>query len=146
MKKLIILAVVALMATCSQAAKFKWSASNVKDVTGANPYSGTATLYAIIDGTATVMDTQAMSNGAVATSTFESSEFVTGTTYTFYYTMADAAGNTFKSGEKSSKAQATATPGLSFLATGEWTPAPEPTSGLLMLLGMAGLALRRRRA
>jgi len=24
-------------------------------------------------------------------------------------------------------------------------PAPEPTSGLLMLLGMAGLALRRRR-
>ena len=27
-----------------------------------------------------------------------------------------------------------------------WTPVPEPTSGLLMLLGMAGLALRRRRA
>ena len=32
--------------------------------------------------------------------------------------------------------------------TGSWAnlaPAPEPTSGLLMLLGMAGLALRRRR-
>ena len=29
---------------------------------------------------------------------------------------------------------------------GTWTAAPEPTSGLLMLLGMAGLALRRRRA
>jgi hypothetical protein len=27
-----------------------------------------------------------------------------------------------------------------------WTAVPEPTSGLLMLLGMAGLALRRRRA
>ncbi len=27
-----------------------------------------------------------------------------------------------------------------------WTAAPEPTSGLLMLLGMAGLALRRKRA
>lgn len=27
-----------------------------------------------------------------------------------------------------------------------WYPVPEPTSGLLMLLGMAGLALRRRRA
>lgn len=27
-----------------------------------------------------------------------------------------------------------------------WYAAPEPTSGLLMLLGMAGLALRRRRA
>ena len=31
-------------------------------------------------------------------------------------------------------------------ATGNFTAAPEPTSGLLMLLGMAGLALRRRRA
>ena len=30
--------------------------------------------------------------------------------------------------------------------TGNFTAAPEPTSGLLMLLGMAGLALRRRRA
>ena len=36
---------------------------------------------------------------------------------------------------------------LSSSATaGNWTAVPEPTSGLLMLLGMAGLALRRRRA
>ena len=27
-----------------------------------------------------------------------------------------------------------------------WTPVPEPTSGLLLLLGMAGLALKRKRA
>jgi len=27
-----------------------------------------------------------------------------------------------------------------------WTPTPEPTSGLLLLLGMAGLALKRKRA
>ena len=32
------------------------------------------------------------------------------------------------------------------LATIQTEPVPEPTSGLLMLLGMAGLALRRRRA
>ena len=34
-------------------------------------------------------------------------------------------------------------------AAGAWTsvsPVPEPTSGLLMLIGMAGLALRRKRA
>lgn len=35
------------------------------------------------------------------------------------------------------------------VATGVWTPTfiiPEPTSGMLMLLGFAGLALRRKRA
>lgn len=31
------------------------------------------------------------------------------------------------------------------VSSGTWTAVPEPTSGLLMLLGMAGLALRRRR-
>ena len=31
-------------------------------------------------------------------------------------------------------------------AIGAWTAVPEPTSGLLMLLGVAGLALKRRRA
>ena len=32
-----------------------------------------------------------------------------------------------------------------YVGAGWYTAAPEPTSGLLMLLGMAGLALRRRR-
>ncbi|MBQ8125629.1 MAG: PEP-CTERM sorting domain-containing protein [Kiritimatiellae bacterium] len=38
--------------------------------------------------------------------------------------------------------------GLTNLAATQstWTAVPEPTSGLLMLLGMAGLALRRKRA
>ena len=34
----------------------------------------------------------------------------------------------------------------SYSAPGWYTAVPEPTSGLLMLLGMAGLALRRKRA
>lgn len=46
---------------------------------------------------------------------------------------------------------ANGTTALSTSAPSSWTvsgivPVPEPTSGLLMLLGMAGLALRRRRA
>ena len=32
------------------------------------------------------------------------------------------------------------------VANGEWQAIPEPTSGLLMLLGVAGLALRRKRS
>ena len=141
-----ILAAVVIVAACSQAASFRWTASGVKDAQGTDSYSGTATLYAIISGTATVVDTQSMSGGSIAASTFNNSSLLAGTKYDFYYTMEDASGNTFKSGTKSALAQQTATVPLSFLASGEWTVAPEPTSGLLMLLGMAGLALRRRRA
>ena len=151
MKKLVILATVALVAACSQAASFKWSASGVQNFAGTGAYSGTATLYAIIGGVDTVVDTQTMSGGAIAaaSSVFSNDALVAGTTYNFYYTMEDDAGNTFTSATKSSKAQATATPVIGFLATGSWTPGssiPEPTSGLLVLLGVAGLALRRRRA
>ena len=40
----------------------------------------------------------------------------------------------------------TATTSANKFLNSSWTAVPEPTSGLLMLLGMAGLALRRRRA
>ena len=146
MKKLMILAAVALMATCSQASAWRWTASNVQDATGTNPYSGTATLYAVISGTDTVVSSASMSNGSVPNTNFTNDDLIAGTLYTFYYTMEDADGNTFKSATRSAKAQQTATVPLSFGNGGEWTVAPEPTSGLLMLLGMAGLALRRRRA
>ena len=36
--------------------------------------------------------------------------------------------------------------GFSTANAGAWQAVPEPTSGLLLLLGMAGLALRRKRA
>lgn len=37
-------------------------------------------------------------------------------------------------------------PGAASQTASNWQSVPEPTSGLLMLLGMAGLALRRKRA
>ena len=63
-----------------------------------------------------------------------------------YYTIADSLTGRADSGEISLGTNTSIA--QSSLATG-WTQVgavPEPTSGLLMLLGMAGLALRRRRA
>ena len=153
MKKLLILAAVVVAGVAANAASFKWSASGVNDFAGTTPYSGSATLYAYLStadaSTAVAVNNATMTSGAIAAAdtVFSSDDFIVGSTYTFYYTMEDAAGNVFTSGNKNSKAQATSTMTVAFAGTGSWTaaPVPEPTSGLLMLLGMAGLALRRRR-
>ena len=51
----------------------------------------------------------------------------------------------FKSLNTASKAEAVEFNGT-VSGAGWYTAVPEPTSGLLMLVGLAGLALRRRRA
>ena len=84
---------------------------------------------------------------AAASSVFSDTDnFVGNSTYSFYYTMEDAAGNVFTSATKNTKALATATATIAFASGGSWAAVPEPTSGLLLLLGMAGLALKRKRA
>ena len=65
-------------------------------------------------------------------------------------------GKTFTSTEKAVAAQATSTQNIAFgsmvsatqtaLNWVSTSPVPEPTSGLLMLLGLAGLTLKRKRA
>ena len=68
----------------------------------------------------------------------------------FFVTAATAASTTFTDASALNKgytltATASAT-ASNWKSAGGTTPVPEPTSGLLMLLGMAGLALRRKRA
>ena len=72
------------------------------------------------------------------------------------YTYTDASGNDFyianvgewEFGSSASKTMPNMAINLGGTGTalGGWQSVPEPTSGLLMLLGMAGLALRRKRA
>ena len=153
MKKLLILAAIVVAGTFANAASFRWTASGITGYNTTDLYSGTATLYAYLStadaSTAVAVNSQTMSGGAItaASSVFsDDTNFTGGQTYTFYYTMTDDAGNVFTSGLKNSKAQATSTMTVAFASTGSWAAVPEPTSGLLMLLGMTGLALRRKRA
>lgn len=60
-----------------------------------------------------------------------------------YDTLAEASKAAFSSMTNSSKLEFNAADGYS---NAGWYAVPEPTSGLLMLLGMAGLALKRKRA
>ena len=81
------------------------------------------TYFAIVDGNNVFISTAASADG-----------LETGT-----------AALTFKGISSPSKAAATEFSG-SVSAAGWYTAVPEPTSGLLILVGLAGLALRRRRA
>lgn len=155
MKKILVIFAVVAAACVANAASFKWSASGITGYNTTEAYTGSASLYAYLStadsSTAVVVDTATMTAGAIAANDTVFSDtvnFATGSSYVFYYTLEDADGNVFTSGSRTVKAQATATVPLGFASTGSWAAAdiPEPTSGLLLLLGVAGLALRRKKA
>ena len=157
MKKLLILAAAIVASVVANAASFKWSAGNIYASNGTDKYTGDVVLYAYaasadISTAFAVSTVTASSAGAVPATTFSDDKLVGGTTYQFFFKIEDN-GKAFTSVEKTGVAAATQTVSLTFgnmqSATqnaSNWAAVPEPTSGLLMLLGMAGLALRRRRA
>ena len=152
MKKLIIAAVIVCAAVMSQAASVRWRASNVMDVTGKAKYTGSATLIATLVDAKGIEEAVSggsfggsMSSGAINTAV-DVSSLTVGAVYDFYYTMTDTKGNLFTSTPVAKvQIQANSTPTVNFGSGGAW-PVPEPTSGLLLLLGVAGLALKRKRA
>ena len=166
MKKLLVLAAVVVASVAANAASFKWSAGNIYASNGTDKYTGSVVLYAYLSDASgstdniasaiAVSTVTASSAGAVAATTFSSDSLEGGNYYNFFFTATETVGGTeytFTSGPVTKAAYATQTQTIAFgnmstatLASGAWVAAPEPTSGLLMLLGMAGLALRRRRA
>lgn len=180
MKKLMILAVVAVAAIATQAASYDWrtkaGSSNSVYVNGTETtYSGTAYLFLAtsaetvynnwIGGTdlssMASLDSQAINGGKITAgaafdnpadsiSVIFATEYVIGADRFLYIsTVATQDGSDIGSATISFAGNA-ATSKLS-ASTGAysgagWYAVPEPTSGLLLLLGMAGLALKRKRA
>ena len=156
MKKLLVLTAAIAVCVVAIAASFKWSAANIYGPDQTTKLSGVeVSLYcdALSDTALSTVTTS--SAGAVAATTFEVANAVGDTVYDFYF----KAITTYEGKEyqlvasKSATALETGTATIAFgnmatttQAAGAWTAVPEPTSGLLMLLGMAGLALKRKRA
>lgn len=150
--------VVVCAAIAVQAASFKWTAGNMYGSNGTDKWTGTVSLYGYLYGsdasTAVLVDTGTPNtSGTISNKAFSWDDAVADKGYNFYLVIEDN-GKTFTSATKENViAQTSASPTISFgsMATAtqtasNWAAVPEPTSGLLMLLGIAGLALRRRRA
>ena len=174
MKKLIIAAAMVCAAAFAQAATVNWGISNVKAEGGASPTAGWAVMAfytevgagsgaiesAIAAGTAASLafDVQelkvSMSKGKYGPADVTVAALDTSKNYDLYFVVFNNSNPTAADKYVMSSALDLAYSSLDGKYIGSanfsgatWTETvPEPTTGLLVLLGVAGLALRRRRA
>ena len=168
MNKLMLMLAVAVTALCSQAASVKWSTGAVTDENG-NAFTSSSTGYTLTvmlwDSTGTTLlestDVTAWSPVGQMSGTFAYTAAAS-TPYMFSAVLAKDDGTATLEMEKaafttpaSGSKSLNITTGANFAtsgskwASGGWSTSggdiPEPTSGLLLLVGGAMLALRRKR-
>ena len=168
MKKLVMFAAVAVMSLVASATNCKWglgSGGTFSGVSTGTAYLVYGTIPASIsgssfsEGTITAAGGQVLDSGAIADSFFSN---LAGTSLTPTSTGLDKGNKSVymvaisSDGKKMLVSNSTKTLNLQASAlssTIQWNgtdftayPVPEPTSALLMVLGVAGLALKRKRA
>ena len=157
MKKVMIVMALALVTTVANAASFKWSAANIYGSDGTTKWSGAVTLYCAEVASFSASATAASGAIKAANTEFSNDAFVAGNQYNFYFTITDN-GKTFTSTSVGAIAQASDVAAIGFgnMASATQTASnwvggsdpdpgvPEPTSGLLLLVGAGMLALRRK--
>jgi len=166
MKKLMIAAVAVAMAAVAQAAAVTWNSGTASagftdpdgnKITTVMGYTLTVSFFSDSAGTIKVTEgSTSTANGMTGAMTATTADLFSASTT--YYAQAVITDGSY---ENKTDVLAFTTPGTGnaninfangngFATSGMkwngWTAVPEPTSGLLMLLGVAGLALRRRRA
>ena len=173
MKKIMIMAAVACAAMFANAASFSWKVQTGADYTGMSVYavsgSSAVTVLAALQSTDSANWSTALSGltgyvvegaNARAAATGQSTGIAANDNLVFvivdgavaegnkFWVVNDysiPAANVFEPPATGTLATIK-TADQGFAGSGTFTAAPEPTSGLLMLVGLAGLALRRRRA
>lgn len=157
MKKLLTMTLIVAIAAISNAASVNWkiTAGNMYGQDGTSKFTGSFVLYATggdLSSDLAVYTVNPVVNGAIANAAFTTETLTTGKSYDFYFVLTDG-NKTFTSEAKTGSALETGATSLNFgnmasatQTASNWAAVPEPTSGLLLLLGVAGLALKRKRA
>ena len=158
--------VVALVAVCASAASVDWNYVGIANQEGYKVYAFTSAVAAeydtfadLIANASTFTGTVTAHSGRTGTSYYTDSTTLADASDTLYlvvvsgsdateykYGSVSTAGYTYDPSAQESSPGTLSIPASSITSTGTIGSVPEPTSGLLMLVGLAGLALRRRRA